>query len=142
MFKLVAGLDRIGSWGPVAKTAVWARCVVMFSPAFYKHPGFQEGIEKFTVEKTRMVDLNEPTASVDFLGFTFRYDRDLHGGTYRFEENASTCSGQAPGIDRQSPLLHADYGHDCGNQRLAAKLGELFSPWLFAGRVSARESVY
>jgi RNA-directed DNA polymerase len=29
-------------------------------------------------EKTRIVDLNEPGASLDFLGYTFRYDRDLY----------------------------------------------------------------
>jgi RNA-directed DNA polymerase len=30
-------------------------------------------------EKTRVVDLSEEGASLDFLGYTFRYDRDLHG---------------------------------------------------------------
>jgi len=30
-------------------------------------------------EKTRVVDLKEEGASLDFLGYTFRYDRDLHG---------------------------------------------------------------
>lgn len=30
-------------------------------------------------EKTRIVDLKRTGESVDFLGFTFRYDRDLHG---------------------------------------------------------------
>jgi len=30
-------------------------------------------------EKTRVVDLREPGASLDFLGYTFRYDRDLKG---------------------------------------------------------------
>ena len=28
-------------------------------------------------EKTRVVDLREEGASLDFLGYTFRYDRDL-----------------------------------------------------------------
>ena len=28
-------------------------------------------------EKTRVVDLKEEEASLDFLGYTFRYDRDL-----------------------------------------------------------------
>ena len=31
-------------------------------------------------EKTRMVDLKQEGASLDFLGFTFRYDRDRYGG--------------------------------------------------------------
>jgi RNA-directed DNA polymerase len=31
-------------------------------------------------EKTRVVELKEPKASLDFLGYTFRFDRDRHGG--------------------------------------------------------------
>jgi RNA-directed DNA polymerase len=30
-------------------------------------------------EKTRVVDLKQPGACVDFLGYTFRYDRDWYG---------------------------------------------------------------
>ena len=35
-------------------------------------------------EKTRVVDLKEEGASLDFLGFTFRYDRDLRGGGHKY----------------------------------------------------------
>ena len=35
-------------------------------------------------EKTRIVDLRQAGASVDFLGYTFRYDRDLHGDSNRY----------------------------------------------------------
>src|SRR5215475_1646006 len=35
-------------------------------------------------EKTRIVDLRQRGASVDFLGYTFRYDRDPHGGAHRY----------------------------------------------------------
>jgi RNA-directed DNA polymerase len=35
-------------------------------------------------EKTRVVDLREKGASLDFLGYTFRYDRDLKGREKRF----------------------------------------------------------
>jgi RNA-directed DNA polymerase len=35
-------------------------------------------------QKTRVVDLKQPRASLDFLGFTFRYDRDLHGRDRRY----------------------------------------------------------
>jgi RNA-directed DNA polymerase len=35
-------------------------------------------------EKTRIVNLKEPGASVDFLGYTFRYDRDLYGHSRRY----------------------------------------------------------
>lgn len=35
-------------------------------------------------DKTRVVDLRTPGASLDFLGYTFRYDRDLHGRAHRY----------------------------------------------------------
>jgi RNA-directed DNA polymerase len=35
-------------------------------------------------EKTRVVDLKQAGASLDFLGYTFRYDRDLHGHRRRY----------------------------------------------------------
>ena len=34
--------------------------------------------------KTRIVNLREPGTSVDFLGYTFRYDRDLKGREHRY----------------------------------------------------------
>jgi RNA-directed DNA polymerase len=35
-------------------------------------------------QKTRVVDLKQPRASLDFLGFTFRYDCDLRGRNHRY----------------------------------------------------------
>jgi RNA-directed DNA polymerase len=35
-------------------------------------------------QKTRVVDLREPGASVDFLGYTFRFDRDRYGHERRY----------------------------------------------------------
>lgn len=35
-------------------------------------------------EKTRIVDLKEPGTSLDFLGYTFRYDRDRYGRSARY----------------------------------------------------------
>ena len=35
-------------------------------------------------DKTEVIDLDQPGASVDFLGFTFRYDRDLKGRGFRY----------------------------------------------------------
>ena len=45
-----------------------------------------EGRFKLTInrEKTRVVKLGETGASLSFLGFTFRYDRDLHGRNRRY----------------------------------------------------------
>lgn len=35
-------------------------------------------------DKTKIVDLSEPGNNFDFLGYTFRYDKDLHGGKHRY----------------------------------------------------------
>jgi RNA-directed DNA polymerase len=35
-------------------------------------------------EKTRVVDLKERKASLDFLGYTFRFDKDRYGGSHRY----------------------------------------------------------
>lgn len=45
-----------------------------------------EGRFQLTInrEKTRVVRLNQPSASLDFLGFTFRYDRDQYGSSRRY----------------------------------------------------------
>lgn len=45
-----------------------------------------EGRFKLTVnrEKTRIVKLHPPGESLNFLGFTLRYDRDLHGGAHHY----------------------------------------------------------
>lgn len=45
-----------------------------------------EGRFRLTInrKKTRVVNLNHPGASLDFLGFTFRYDRDLRGRDRRY----------------------------------------------------------
>jgi RNA-directed DNA polymerase len=45
-----------------------------------------EGRFRLTInrKKTRVVNLRQPGATLDFLGFTFRYDRDLHGRDHRY----------------------------------------------------------
>jgi len=35
-------------------------------------------------DKTKVIDLPQPQASFDFLGFTFRYDRDLKGRNWKY----------------------------------------------------------
>jgi RNA-directed DNA polymerase len=39
---------------------------------------------KLNREKTRIVELREEGASLDFLGYTFRYDRDLKGRSWKY----------------------------------------------------------
>lgn len=45
-----------------------------------------EGRFQLTInrEKTKIVKLREPSSSLDFLGYTFRYDRDLQGRPHRY----------------------------------------------------------
>jgi RNA-directed DNA polymerase len=42
-------------------------------------------------EKTRVVDLRQAGTSLDFLGFTFRFVRDRHGGTHHYLEVAPSA---------------------------------------------------
>ena len=35
-------------------------------------------------DKTRVIDLKQPGAKLDFLGYTFRYERDLRGRSHRY----------------------------------------------------------
>jgi len=48
--------------------------------------GTLEGRFKLTVnrQKTRIIKLHQPGTHLDFLGFTLRYDRDLHGRARRY----------------------------------------------------------
>lgn len=46
-------------------------------------------------EKTRVVNLKEPRTSLDFLGYTFRFDRDRHGGTHRYLSLAPSAKALA-----------------------------------------------
>jgi RNA-directed DNA polymerase len=48
--------------------------------------GLLEGRFRLTVnrEKTQIVKLHEPGQSLNFLGFTLRYDRDLYGRAHRY----------------------------------------------------------
>jgi RNA-directed DNA polymerase len=53
-------------------------------------------------EKTRVVNLKEEGASLDFLGFTFRYDRDLHGR----ERKYLNVSPSAKALKRERVKVH------------------------------------
>jgi RNA-directed DNA polymerase len=61
--------------------------------ARYQGPQLREFIEtkietwmglEINREKTRVVDLKQEGASLDFLGYTFRYDRDLRGRGHKY----------------------------------------------------------
>jgi RNA-directed DNA polymerase len=79
--------------------AHWARAkMVRYADDFvvlarYQGPQLREFIEtkletwmglEINREKTRVVDLKQEGASLDFLGYTFRYDRDLRGRGHQY----------------------------------------------------------
>ena len=53
-------------------------------------------------EKTRVVNLKEEGASLDFLGFTFRYDDDLKGQGWRY----LNVSPSAKALKKEREKLH------------------------------------
>ena len=58
-------------------------------------------------EKTRVVNLQEEGASLDFLGFTFRYDEDLQGRGRRY----LNVSPSAKALKKEREKLHAMTDH-------------------------------
>lgn len=76
--------------------------------------------------KTRVVTRRAPRASLDFLGFTLRYDRDLHGRDQRYLHVVPSARAQA----RLRATMRADLGagrdvavrHDCRGQYAVAWL--------------------
>jgi RNA-directed DNA polymerase len=57
-------------------------------------------------EKTRTVDLQQPRQSLDFLGYTFRYDRDLLGRDQRYLNLMPSRKALA----RERAVLHEKLG--------------------------------
>jgi RNA-directed DNA polymerase len=44
----------------------------------------EQVVSKHNREKTRVVKMHQPGASLNFLGFTFRYERDVFGRNHRY----------------------------------------------------------
>jgi RNA-directed DNA polymerase len=65
-----------------------------------------EGRFRLTInrEKTRIVPLRAPAASLDFLGFTLRYDRDLHGRAHHYLNVLPSAKAQARARDKLREL--------------------------------------
>jgi RNA-directed DNA polymerase len=68
--------------------------------------GLLEGRFRLTVnrEKTRIVKLQEPGQSLNFLGFTLRYDRDLFGRDCRYLNVFPSAKAMARAHDRVREL--------------------------------------
>jgi RNA-directed DNA polymerase len=56
--------------------------------------------------KTRVVNLRQPGASLDFLGFTLRYDRDLQGRAWRYLNVQPAKKSLARARDKLRELTH------------------------------------
>ena len=72
-------------------------------------------------DKTRVVELKEEGASLNFLGFTFRHDRDLYGRQRKY----LNVSPSEAALKRERAKLHAmTDGHQCFKP-LPTLIGEL-----------------
>ena len=72
-------------------------------------------------EKTRVVDLTEPRTSLDFLGYTFRFVRDRHGGTHRY----LNLEPSAKALAREREVLRPMTGPDQSHTPLPDLIGRL-----------------
>lgn len=70
-----------------------------------------EGWLKLTInrEKTRVVNVNEQ--SLDFLGYTFRYERDLYGRTFRYLNLCPSRKAMEREKERLRLLVNARQSH-------------------------------
>src|SRR2546425_7934866 len=75
-------------------------------------------------DKTRVVNLKEKGASLDFLGFTFRYDDDLQGRQWRY----LNVSPSKKALQRERQTLHEMTDHrleHCRRHQLPERCTEL-----------------
>ena len=71
-------------------------------------------------EKTKVVDLRQPGAGLDFLGYTFRYDRDIRGRGFRYLN--TTPSKKAVQVEREKlrVMINSRRNHVPVDQLIAA----------------------
>jgi len=60
-------------------------------------------------KKTRIVNLREEGASLDFLGYTFRYDRDLHGRAWKYLNLFPSAKAEAHVCAKVKDLTSSGY---------------------------------
>lgn len=66
---------------------------------------------KINREKTRVVKLHEPGTSLDFLGYTFRKDRDLQGRPWRYWNLEPSRKAQAKEREALRQLINWHQSH-------------------------------
>jgi len=62
-------------------------------------------------EKTRVVDLRQTGASLDFLGYTFRFDRDRYAGKTRYLNMHPSAKAVARERERVRQMVNANQCH-------------------------------
>lgn len=62
-------------------------------------------------DKTRIVDLKQPGQSLDFLGYTFRNDRDQYGRPQRYWNLEPSCKAMAREREALRVLINAHQSH-------------------------------
>ena len=72
-------------------------------------------------EKTRVVNLREEGASLDFLGYTFRFDRDLYGRRRKY----LNVMPSRKAVLKEQQALHAMTGREQNWKPLPQLIGEL-----------------
>ena len=79
-------------------------------------------------EKTRVVQLSEKGASLDFLGYTFRYDRDLYG---RNKSYLNVCASKKSVVREQKRLTELTGSSVCFKPlpQLIAELNRHLRGW-------------
>ena len=86
-------------------------------------------------DKTSVVNLRDPE-SLDFLGYTFRYDWDLKGRNWKYLNVEPSKKSQKksprghPSQDRTSQLFQAHSRHRGGTQRVSTRLEPVLPVWL------------
>jgi RNA-directed DNA polymerase len=62
-------------------------------------------------EKTRVLDLRQNGQSLDFLGYTFRYDRDLQGRSQRYWNLEPSCKAMTREREALRELINPHQSH-------------------------------
>jgi RNA-directed DNA polymerase len=62
-------------------------------------------------DKTKIVALGGPRSSFDFLGYTFRYDRDLRGRRYRYLNVAPSASALQAEREKLRKMINRHQSH-------------------------------
>jgi RNA-directed DNA polymerase len=78
-------------------------------------------------EKTKVVELKQPGATLDFLGFTMRYDQDLRGRNFKYLNTFPSKKAMARRRDKLRELTRS--GYKCSIRDAIAAVNESNRGW-------------